>query len=129
MKSIKTIALALAISTGACTMLAGGQQEQQRSLGSAVKDIFKVSASSALAYMTTQNVSYDQFVDGLSYVDTQILRAGGRGYWSRFLPKVDFYTRMAEYEDILKPAFLIGRTFAIWPAYDLYHRILTRVLG
>ncbi len=129
MKNIKTIALALAISTGACTMHAGGQQVEQRSIGSVVNNIFKFSAASALAYVTTQRITYKQFVQAMSDIHTAVLKGDGQGFLDRFGPKLDFWANMYDNEDMLKPAFLIGRTFSFLPAYKIYRGMLNRILG
>ena len=59
MKHFKTIALALAISTGACTVQAAPQQPvAQRNLATEVNKWLILSGAAALAYLTTKGVKW-----------------------------------------------------------------------
>ena len=61
MKHIKKLALALALSTSACTMQAAPQQEPNKVVTIA-KSCLKISAAAALAYLAAKQVTYENFI-------------------------------------------------------------------
>ncbi len=117
MNCFKTIAFALAISTGACTVQAMTKSINPRSYRAGLIDGFKFAAATYLTYQTLSPI-----VKRLAFAVHQ--SKPGPTPLSRSTVVVDRYGPMRRRLKLIKAA----QALAFVPTWNFYHRLLTRGL-
>ena len=136
MKSIKTIALALAISTGGSTMQAGGQQQVAlRNSGSLLKNViaYGVPILIALKIATLFKPKDDDLLiwDKLESIlaASEKARNQSNNPLDGFRALNDSASKWETYEKVRKPFWYGAGALSGLIAYRVSRRLLTRMLG
>ncbi len=128
MKSIKTIALALALSTGACTMHAGGEPvANQNKVGQLLVHMCKAGIAAGLSYKTVTFYSSDNIIDMFDKLgsffktanhETDAMSAAITDF-NKGLERALLYPRVYSAVQCVAGGFL----------YDIYKSALERIVG